>query len=330
MKKQTVCGEHSVCFCTNGDDQTIMNLLHMKYAVEVANTRSINKAAETLYVGQSALSRAIKELESTLGTKLFERSTKGVTLTPEGELFVRYARTVLEQVDDLEAMFKVGTVERKRFSLASTRASYVAAAFAEFSKSMTTPAELIYTEVSSMQALRSVAADEYKLGLVRYADCYENYYSSVVSARGLVGQHIGEFPYKIVFSTDSPLAKKETITPDDLSGLTRIEHADPYLPSPPSEMKKVGTSPSPERRIFVFERASRFEILSKNPHTYTWVSPIPVDVLDRYNLTERFVEGEDRVYRDVLIRRADYRLTDVDRKFVEELMKAKEKLGVGN
>lgn len=304
-----------------------MNLLHMKYAVEVANTRSINKAAETLYVGQSALSRAIKELEGSLGAKLFERSTKGVTLTPEGELFVRYARTVLEQVDDLEAMFKGGTVERKRFSLAATRASYVAAAFAEFSKGITDPAELIYTEVSSMQALRSVAADEYKLGLVRYADCYENYYSSVISARGLVSQPVGEFPYKIVFSVESPLASKETITPADLAGLTQIAHADPYLPSPPSEMKKVGASPTPERRIYVFERASRFEILSKNPHTYTWVSPIPADMLDRYHLIERFVDGEDRVYRDVLIRRADYRLTDVDRKFIEELTKARERLG---
>lgn len=307
-----------------------MNLLHMKYAVEVANTRSINKAAETLYVGQSALSRAIKELEGSLGTKLFERSTKGVTLTPEGELFVRYAKTVLEQVDDLEAMFKGGTLERKRFSLASTRASYVAAAFAEFSKGITDPAELIYTEVSSMQALRAVAADEYKLGLVRYADCYENYYSSVISARGLVGQPVGEFPYKIVVSVDSPLAKKETVTPDDLAGLTRIAHADPYLPSPPSEMKKVGESTAPEHRIFVFERASRFEILSKNPHTYTWVSPIPDDMLDRYHLVERFVDGEERVYRDVLIRRADYRLTDIDHKFIEELMKAREELGVRN
>ena len=41
-----------------------MNLLHMKYAVEIARTNSLNKAAETLYVGQSALSRAIRRLET--------------------------------------------------------------------------------------------------------------------------------------------------------------------------------------------------------------------------------------------------------------------------
>ena len=65
-----------------------MNLLHMKYAVEIARTNSLNKAAETLYVGQSALSRAIKELETSLGVTLFERSSKGMTLTHDGENFV--------------------------------------------------------------------------------------------------------------------------------------------------------------------------------------------------------------------------------------------------
>ena len=73
-----------------------MNLLHMKYAVTIADTNSINKAAEKLYVGQSALSRAIKELEAGLGVTLFERSAKGMTLTADGEVFVRYARTVLK------------------------------------------------------------------------------------------------------------------------------------------------------------------------------------------------------------------------------------------
>ena len=74
-----------------------MNLLHMKYAVEIAETNSLNKAAERLYVGQSALSRAVKELETSLGVVLFERSAKGMTLTPDGEVFVGYARGVLKR-----------------------------------------------------------------------------------------------------------------------------------------------------------------------------------------------------------------------------------------
>ena len=92
-----------------------MNLLHMKYAVEIAKTNSLNKAAETLYVGQSALSRAIKELESSLGVTLFERSSKGMTLTPDGQLFIHYAKSVLKQVDNIENMFSQGKTDKQRF-----------------------------------------------------------------------------------------------------------------------------------------------------------------------------------------------------------------------
>ena len=60
-----------------------MNLLYIKYAVEIATCGSLNKAAEKLYVGQPNLSRAIKELESSLGVTIFERSTKGMVITPD-------------------------------------------------------------------------------------------------------------------------------------------------------------------------------------------------------------------------------------------------------
>ena len=62
-----------------------MNILHLKYAAEIAKTGSLNKAAENLYMGQPNLSRAIKELESSLGITIFRRSSKGMVATPEGE-----------------------------------------------------------------------------------------------------------------------------------------------------------------------------------------------------------------------------------------------------
>ena len=55
-----------------------MNILHLKYAVEVAKAGSLSKAAEALYMNQPNLSRAIKELEASLDITLFGRSAKGV------------------------------------------------------------------------------------------------------------------------------------------------------------------------------------------------------------------------------------------------------------
>ena len=59
-----------------------MNILHLKYAVEVAKAGSLSKAAEALYMNQPNLSRAIKELEASLGITIFGRSAKGVYVTP--------------------------------------------------------------------------------------------------------------------------------------------------------------------------------------------------------------------------------------------------------
>ena len=83
-----------------------MNILHLKYAVEVAKTKSISKAAENLYMGQPNLSRAIKELEESLGITIFDRTPKGITLTPQGEEFLQYARRIISQVDEVEQMYK--------------------------------------------------------------------------------------------------------------------------------------------------------------------------------------------------------------------------------
>ena len=95
----------------------ILNVLHMKYAVEVAKTGSLNKAAEKLFMAPPNLSRSIKELESDLGITIFERSQKGVTLTPDGEEFIGYAKSLLKQIDHVESLYKENGSKKQRFSI---------------------------------------------------------------------------------------------------------------------------------------------------------------------------------------------------------------------
>ena len=94
-----------------------MNLLYLKYAATVADCGSINKAAERLYIDQPNLSRSIKDLETSMGVKLFERSARGMKLTPDGEEFLKYARVILSEVDAMENMFRSGDARKQRFSL---------------------------------------------------------------------------------------------------------------------------------------------------------------------------------------------------------------------
>lgn len=305
-----------------------MNLVHLKYAVEVAETGSINKASEKLYVSQPNLSRAIKELEASLGVTIFDRSAKGMVLTPDGEVFVRYARSILRQVDAIEEVFSKGTTEKKKFSISVPRASYVTDAFAEFSKLLDkdTPVEIFYKETNSMRSMKNILQDEYKLCIIRYAESYDKYYKSTFDEKGLTYELITEFQYVLLMSKDSPLAEKENITFDDLRDRIEIAHADPYVPSLPlSEVKKEELPDNSQRRIFVFERASQFELLSRNPDTFMWVSPIPQELLDRYGLIQRICPENARKYKDVLVHRKDYELTELDNMFIEQLVKAKRK-----
>jgi len=73
----------------------------LAHVVEVARTGSIRKAAEALNLTPSAMNRRIQDLETEVGTPLFERRPRGVKLTTAGEMFVRYARS---QIADAERM----------------------------------------------------------------------------------------------------------------------------------------------------------------------------------------------------------------------------------
>ncbi len=110
-----------------------MNILHLKYAVEVEKTRSISKAAENLYMGQPNLSRAIKELEESIGITVFKRTTKGISITPDGEEFLRRARRIVSQVEEMEDIYRNGRIHRQEFSVCTPRGSYFSDAVAGFS-----------------------------------------------------------------------------------------------------------------------------------------------------------------------------------------------------
>ncbi len=306
-----------------------MNLMHIKYAVEVANEGSINKAAEKLYVGQPNLSRAIKELEASLGVKIFERSAKGMGLTSDGETFIRYAKTILRQVDEVESIFNGSGSVKKRFSISVPRASYISDAFARFSHSLTneSEAEIIYKETNSLRAIKNILHEDYKLGIIRYAENYDKYFKTMLDEKDMQYEMITEFSYVLAMSRDNPLASAEKITFDALKDYIEIAHADPYVPSLPlSQVRKEELPDNIGRRIFVFERASQFELLSENPETFMWVSPIPQKLLDRYDLVQIPCEENKKIYKDILIYKRDYKLTVLDKAFIDELCKSKREM----
>ena len=304
-----------------------MNILHMKYAVEVARLGSLNKAAETLMIAQPNISRSIKELEADLGITIFQRSAKGMVLTPEGEEFMDYARDILYRIDKIEQSYRDGSHKKRKFSISVPRACYISAALAEFSKNIgDVDVEIYYKETNSKKTIKKLLENEYKLGIIRYSENYDKYYKTMLEEKGLTFELVAEFSYVLIMSRDNPLAEKETITYDDLSSYIEIAHADPYVPS--LSMSKVFREELPDhigQRIFVFERASQFDLLSENNKTFMWVSPASQQILDRYNLVQRVCEGNKRIYKDVLVYHKGYKLTKLDKDFITALCESRRK-----
>ena len=102
-----------------------LNILHMKYAVEVAKAGSLGKASEVLLVAAPNISRSIKELEADIGISIFDRSAKGMCLTPEGEEFIGFAKGILGQIEQVENMYKNGSAKKQKFSISVPRACYM-------------------------------------------------------------------------------------------------------------------------------------------------------------------------------------------------------------
>jgi DNA-binding transcriptional LysR family regulator len=100
-----------------------MELRHLRYFVAIAEERSFTRAAERLWVAQPGLSTQMRRLEAELGVTLFERHSRGVDLTPAGELFLERARGALSAIEaagstgrDLET----GVVGSVRLGLATS------------------------------------------------------------------------------------------------------------------------------------------------------------------------------------------------------------------
>lgn len=311
-----------------------MNMQHLKYAVEVARSGSISRAAENLYINQPLLSKAIRELENDIGIDIFNRTSRGVVLTKKGEDFLMHAQGLLDHFEELESMYKVVPKEEYRFEITVPISCYISHAFVLFIQELSDKSyiKVDYQEANTMTAIDRVVNRFSNIGIIRYQENYEDYFLRYVESKELIAKPLWRYEYHLVMSKENPLANKKIIEASDLENLIQISHGDPTIPALPvsilMELRQKETNP---REIVVYERQSQFELLCEMPRTYMWASPTPRSIMERYPLVQRNCAIPDNHYKDVLIYRKGYRLTEEDRLFIkkiEEVIDALER-GVG-
>ena len=299
-----------------------MNIMHLKYAVEVSKTGSITQAAENLFMGQPNLSKAIRELEENLGITIFKRTSKGIITTQKGEEFLVYAKRILAQIDELEHIYNKNHDEKQSFSISIPRGSYMAYGFTNFVRrlDMDKEIEIYYKETNSVEAISNIVQSNYNLAIIRYRDVFEQYFTRLLREKELKSELLWQFRYIALMSKEHPLANKPVLTCADLANSIEILHSDNAVPTLPTiEAKRMENIENSNKRIYVFERGSQMELLSNIPNSFMWVSTIPQKILDRYGLVQRCVSDADYNYKDMIVYPKSYRLSELDRTYIEEL-----------
>lgn len=306
-----------------------MNTLHLKYAIEVERTNSISQAAENLFMGQPSLSKAIKELEDSLGFTIFERTSKGVTPTGKGIKFLSYARNVLHQIEQMEALSDSADVDIQTFNIAIPRGSYIADAVTSLLSELdqSKGVNVNVQETNSVQVISNIMDGPFNLGVIRFQTEYENYFKDYLTEKQLKFETVWEFEYLALMSEKHPLAEVEKVDYQELKQYTEITHGDTAIPYIMPNNSIIADMPSKTTKcIYVYERSSQYDLLSAIPTTFMWASPIPEKWLKRYQLVQRKCKTLGNTYKDILIYPKNYKFTELDRKFVNKLFEAKNEL----
>ncbi len=301
-----------------------MNLQYLRYALEISRTGSISKAAENLSVAQPNLSRAVKELESSLGISIFDRTRTGMMVTPEGEKLLSTGARILREVDEMETMFDGEEAPRETVTVTAPHAAYLAHAFARFCSEL--PADgrfdLVFTEGGHTEAIGALARGESRLGIIRYPAHFEAYYAEQLDRQDLRREIIAELSPVIVVGRGSRLSTVNSVRSSDLSGLHEVTAPDRSL----TECSQTGGSLLPSRRTTVSDRTTREAILCADPTTYECTLPLPHNMAERCGLITRPLSDGGTPMRDVLIYPAHYRLSALDRKLLDTLRDVASKL----
>lgn len=295
-----------------------MNTLHLKYAVEVEKTRSITQAADNLYMAQPNLSKAIRELEDSLGITIFERTPKGVVPTKKGSEFLIRAKKILAQLEKMEALRDAGDMELQRFDLAAPYGSYIMDAFARFAGSLSMAnVQLSFREMDMAETIARVAEERSDIGIVRCRSGSVKYLQSYLAQKELTCEPVWEFTGVLLMAKDHPLASFGVITVDSLAEYSELrrgqESTQDFFEEESSET---------ESGIRIHGCAGAEALLSRIKGSYMIVPPAAADAYADTPLIQKpYREGLR--YTDLLICPKNTKLPEIAVRFIDMLYTAK-------
>ena len=195
-----------------------MTLQQLHYTITIAESGSLNKAAEILYIAQPSLTISIQELEKELGITIFNRSGRGVTLTADGIEFLQYAKQIYGQYENLIEKYENPKNLKKKFGVSTQHYSFAVKAFVELVKSFDTSCyEFAFRETKTKDVISEVASMKSEIGILYLSDFNRAAINKLLRTAGLEFHHLIHCNAYVYLWSGHPLAKKKSIRFEELA-----------------------------------------------------------------------------------------------------------------
>lgn len=193
-----------------------MTLQQLKYVVAIAEMGSISKAAESLFITQPSLTNQIHELENEYNIKIFNRTNKGVILTSDGEVFLGYARQILEQANLLDEKYK-SHYTKSLFCVSSQHYSFAVNAFVDLIKKYDKDKyDYSIKETETYEIIDDVSKLKSEIGILYINDFNKNVILKLLEDNNLKYINLFRARPHVFISKNHPLKDKKLVTFDDL------------------------------------------------------------------------------------------------------------------
>ncbi|MDY5954502.1 MAG: LysR family transcriptional regulator [Kiritimatiellia bacterium] len=194
-----------------------MTLQQLKYADAVAACGSFSEAARRVFVTQPTLTEAIRTLEEELRIAIFNRTSRGVTLTREGEEFLASARQILDDTARIQEKYTGKAVRRPQFAVSCQHYAFVAECFIPVVKA-TASASYDFTirETVTSEVIDDVAHHRSEIGLIYLSRRNETPIRKILSKEELLFEELFSAQPHVFLGRKHPLARKKAVSPADL------------------------------------------------------------------------------------------------------------------
>ena len=299
-----------------------MTIQQLFYAITITESGSMNRAAETLYITQPSLTKAIKELENELGFSIFVRSGKGMLLTPEGREFIIYAKQVSQQYEILKDRF-IGSAERKRrFGISTQHYSFAIKAFTEFVKDFDLAKyEFAFRETMTRDVIDDVGSMKSDIGILFISEYNRKVIEKKLRDNDLHFTPLIDCKACVYITKSHPLADREEITMEDLVPYPcrTFEQGDG---DPIYYAEEILAEKDYPRRIKVIDRGTGLNLMNEL-NGYTLCSGIICDDVNgqQYKMIRFKGDGDDAVMHIGYITKNNIELGSLTEGYIAEVKK---------